>query len=101
MESKQKCKLGSMAIKFDMSKGYDRVEWFFFFFEVMLRKLDFSTRWTSLLIKCVTSVSYSILVSGNLADDSLPSRGLRQVDPLSPYLFLICAEGLSSLLQEI
>jgi hypothetical protein len=88
---------GYMAIKLDMSKAYDRVEWNFL--EAMLVKLGFHTNWVSLLMKCVRSVTYRIKVNGELTDVIQPQHELRQGDPLSPYLFLIVAEGFSSLLH--
>ena len=51
-------------------------------------------------MECVTSLSYSILINGKPYGNLLPSRGLRQGDPLSPYLFLLCAEGFTALLEK-
>lgn len=48
----------------------------------------------------ISMVSYSIVVNGRVGERSNPSQALRQGDPLSPYLFLICGEGLSALLRK-
>lgn len=59
--------------------------------------MGFNEGWINLEMKCVTSVSYSILFNGFPSETVYPSR---DGDPLSPYLFLICAEGLSALIRR-
>jgi hypothetical protein len=65
-----------------------------------MRRLGFVERWIQLIMGCVQSVSYSIIINGSPVGDIHPSRGIRQGDHISPYLFLICAEALSALLQQ-
>ena len=65
-----------------------------------MEKLGFSAKWVDLVMRCITSVSYSILINGVACGNIAPTRGLRQGDPLSPTLFLICTEGLSALIHE-
>ena len=65
-----------------------------------MEQLGFHSKWVTLMMECITTVSYSILVNGEPHGFIKPSRGLRQGDPLSPYLFLFCAGGFHSLLQK-
>lgn len=87
-----------MEIKLDMSKAYDRIEWNFL--RAILSKMGFSEHIIGLIIKCVTSILYNILSGSHEIGPITPSRGLRQGDPLFPYLFIICAEGLSALIRN-
>jgi len=98
MQTKMWSKVGFMSIKLDMSKAYDRVEWKFL--EAIMRKHGFEDRWINLVMSCVRSVSYSVVINGNPVGHVRPTRGIRQGDPISPYLFLLCAEALSALLSK-
>jgi hypothetical protein len=64
-----------------------------------MRQMGFAPRWIGLIMMCVTSVQYSILVNGNPSGRIISTRGLRQGDPISPYLFLICVETLSMVVK--
>jgi hypothetical protein len=87
-----------MALKLDMSKAYDQVEWVFL--EKIMSTMGFHRKWVALMMECVRSVSYSVLINGEPKGYFHPSRGLRQGDPISLYLFLFCAEGLHALLSR-
>ena len=90
-------KTSFMTLKLDKSKAYDRVEWMFL--EKILLLMGFQESWVALIMECIMTMSYSILVNGEPKGLIKPSRGLRQGDPLSLYLFLFCVEGLNAIIR--
>lgn len=98
MKRKSSGQEGEVALKLDISKAYDRVSWSYL--KNRMSGMGFSEKWIKWVMLCVSTVSYSISFQGSSIGPIIPSRGLRQGDPLSPYLFLLCVEGLFELLKS-
>ena len=82
-------KHGLVALKLDLSKAYDRVEWSFL--KHTMLKLGFSSNLVDLVLNCISTTSFSVVINGAVSGMIKPQRRLRQGCPLSPYLFIICA----------
>ena len=90
---RKKGRLGQLILKLDLEKAYDCLEWNFI--HEVLSFFKFPSSFVDLVLECVTTSSFSILVNGGQLENFKPSRGIRQGDPLSPYLFILCMEYLS------
>ena len=95
--SKKKKKMG-LIFKVDFEKAYDSVEWSFLL--DCLRKMGFGRKWISWIKACLASARISVLVNGSPSKEFPMRKGLRQGDPLAPFLFLIVAESLHILMKN-
>lgn len=98
IDKRRKGKDVLMAIKLDTSKAYDRVEWGYL--EAVMGKIGFHERWNEWMRICISTISYLMLINGKAKGKITLSRDLRQRDPISLYLFLLCVEGLSAMMRK-
>lgn len=88
---------GYVAVKVDMEKAYDRLDWNFI--RDTLEQLKIAGHIIEVIMACISTTSMSVLWNGEEGPIFSPSRGIRQGDPLSPYIFVLCMERLSHLIK--
>lgn len=87
-----------MAVKLDLTKAYDSLEWSFF--RDTLVSFQFPVNLINLIMSCVTTPRINVLWNGEIASEFKPSRGIRQGDPLSSYIFFLCLDRLSVMIEN-
>lgn len=86
-----------MMIKIDLEKAYDRIKWEFL--RSMLGKAYIPRKLTEVIMRCQTAGEMKLILNGSKTGNFIQSRGIRKGNPLSPYLFVICMELLSHMIQ--
>lgn len=99
MRRKTQGHTGIAGLKIDTSKAYDRLEWGFI--RNMMEKFGFNGIWIDRIMQFITSVTYTFIHNGEEFGKVQPQRGLCQGDPIFPYFYIMCAEGLSAIIRRI
>ena len=84
--------------KLDLEKAYDHINWDFLL--TVMQKMGFGEKWAGWISWCISTASFSVLINGLPTGFFQSTRGLRQGDPLSPYLFVLGMEALSCLINK-
>lgn len=95
---KIKGKSGNMVLKIDLEKAFDRIEWTYI--RDTLSFFNIPEKLSKLIMSCISTSSIQVLVNGRTTEAFYPSRGIRQGDPISPYIFIMCIERLSKTIHQ-
>jgi hypothetical protein len=88
-----------MLIQLDLAKSYDKISWHY-----MIKTLEafgFTQHWISWIVSLIMTTRYSLLINGASSKPLWPTRGMRQGDPISPFLFILMMEGLSRSIKNV
>ncbi|GKV32368.1 hypothetical protein SLEP1_g40981 [Rubroshorea leprosula] len=99
VEEVKRRKQSAFVFKADFAKAYDCVDWSFL--DWMMDCLGFGIKWRGWIMECLSTSKILVLVNGSLTEEFKVGKGLRQGDPLSPFLFLMIGEGLNGLVQKV
>ncbi|GAU21871.1 hypothetical protein TSUD_33680 [Trifolium subterraneum] len=98
VELAKKTKRECLIFKVDFEKAYDSVDWGFL--EYMLVRCGFCAKWIGWIGVCIFAGNLSVLVNGSPSPEINIQRGLKQGDPLAPFLFLLVVEGFSGVMRR-
>lgn len=87
-----------MVLKLDLEKAYERLQWHFI--KRMVYHFQFQKNMTDIIMECICSTSVSILLKDGKFNNFKPYRGICQGDPVSPYIFILCIDNLSYLIEN-
>jgi len=99
VDESRRCNKEMLLFKVDFEKAYDSVD--LQYLDVVMGKMIFLTLWRKWITECVGTAVASVLVNGSLTEEFPLEKGLRQGDPLSPFLFLLAAEGFSVMMKSL
>lgn len=94
----KKVKRRTMVFKIDFEKAFDSISWPFL--DEVMMQMNFGSKWRRWIRSCLDSASVSILINGSPSNEFCLEKGVRQGDPLAPFLFIIAAEALNIAMKE-